>query len=118
MALTSRRILACGVQASGGDLDPRAAFDDKSTKLHPWGGGRKPGSGTPQFVRAEPWSQSFPDSAPDWWDRGAMANVLVVEYERSMHEFLAICLRRDGHQVSVAESGGTRSTGSIRSTWW
>src|SRR6266545_5848170 len=35
-----------------------------------------------------------------------MASVLVVDDERSMREFLAICLRREGYQVSVAESGG------------
>ena len=34
-----------------------------------------------------------------------MGTVLVVDDERSMREFLAICLRREGHQVSVAESG-------------
>jgi two-component system response regulator PilR (NtrC family) len=34
-----------------------------------------------------------------------MGTVLVVDDERSMREFLAICLRRVGHQVSVAESG-------------
>jgi two-component system response regulator PilR (NtrC family) len=34
-----------------------------------------------------------------------MGNVLVVDDERSMREFLAICLRREGHQVKVAESG-------------
>jgi two-component system response regulator PilR (NtrC family) len=34
-----------------------------------------------------------------------MGRVLVVDDERSMREFLAICLRREGHQVSVAESG-------------
>src|SRR5690606_10057810 len=33
-----------------------------------------------------------------------MGSVLVVDDERSMREFLAICLRREGHQVSVAES--------------
>jgi two-component system, NtrC family, response regulator PilR len=35
-----------------------------------------------------------------------VATVLVVDDERSMREFLAICLRREGYQVSVAESGG------------
>ncbi|HWM85813.1 MAG TPA: sigma-54 dependent transcriptional regulator [Kofleriaceae bacterium] len=34
-----------------------------------------------------------------------MATVLVVDDERSMREFLAICLRREGYDVSVAESG-------------
>ena len=34
-----------------------------------------------------------------------MGRVLVVDDERSMREFLAICLRRQGHQVSVAENG-------------
>jgi two-component system, NtrC family, response regulator PilR len=33
-----------------------------------------------------------------------MGSVLVVDDERSMREFLAICLRREGHQVEVAES--------------
>jgi two-component system response regulator PilR (NtrC family) len=34
-----------------------------------------------------------------------VGSVLVVDDERSMREFLAICLRREGHAVSVAESG-------------
>ena len=34
-----------------------------------------------------------------------MGSVLVVDDERSMREFLGICLKREGHQVSVAESG-------------
>jgi len=34
-----------------------------------------------------------------------MGNVLVVDDERSMREFLAICLKREGHDVSVADSG-------------
>jgi two-component system response regulator PilR (NtrC family) len=34
-----------------------------------------------------------------------MGSVLVVDDERSMREFLAICLKREGHQVAVAESG-------------
>ena len=34
-----------------------------------------------------------------------VGNVLVVDDERSMREFLAICLKRQGHEVSVAESG-------------
>ncbi len=34
-----------------------------------------------------------------------MATVLVVDDERSMREFLAICLRREGYEASVAESG-------------
>jgi two-component system response regulator PilR (NtrC family) len=34
-----------------------------------------------------------------------MGSVLVVDDERSMREFLAICLSRAGHQVAVAESG-------------
>jgi two-component system response regulator PilR (NtrC family) len=34
-----------------------------------------------------------------------MSRVLVVDDERSMREFLAICLRREGHEVSVAASG-------------
>jgi two-component system response regulator PilR (NtrC family) len=34
-----------------------------------------------------------------------MGRVLVVDDERSMREFLAICLRRAGHEVVVAESG-------------
>ena len=34
-----------------------------------------------------------------------MGTVMVVDDERSIREFLAICLRREGHQVSVAESG-------------
>ncbi len=34
-----------------------------------------------------------------------MGRVLVVDDEQSMREFLAICLRRAGHEVSVADSG-------------
>ena len=33
-----------------------------------------------------------------------MGQVLVVDDERSMREFLAICLKREGHQVAVADS--------------
>src|SRR5258706_6035701 len=35
------------------------------------------------------------------------ARILVVDDERSMREMLAILLRREGHQVSVAENGRT-----------
>jgi two-component system response regulator PilR (NtrC family) len=35
----------------------------------------------------------------------AMGSVLVVDDERSMREFLAICLKREGHTVTVADSG-------------
>ena len=35
-----------------------------------------------------------------------MAKILVVDDEQSMREFLSICLRRAGHQVVVAQSGG------------
>ena len=34
-----------------------------------------------------------------------MGTVLVVDDERSMREFLAICLRRAGHATTLAESG-------------
>ena len=34
-----------------------------------------------------------------------MGRVLVVDDERSMREFLAICLRRAGHDVEVLDSG-------------
>jgi two-component system response regulator PilR (NtrC family) len=34
-----------------------------------------------------------------------MGSILVVDDERSMREFLAICLKRSGHQVTVAEDG-------------
>ncbi|MBL4632236.1 MAG: sigma-54-dependent Fis family transcriptional regulator [Kofleriaceae bacterium] len=34
-----------------------------------------------------------------------MGRILVVDDERSMREFLGICLKRSGHEVSVAESG-------------
>ncbi len=34
-----------------------------------------------------------------------MGSVLVVDDERSMREFLAICLQREGHEVTVAQSG-------------
>ena len=35
-----------------------------------------------------------------------MAKILVVDDEQSMREFLGICLRRAGHEVTVAQSGG------------
>ncbi len=35
-----------------------------------------------------------------------MGKILVVDDEQSMREFLAICLRRAGHEVTVAQSGG------------
>ena len=34
-----------------------------------------------------------------------MGQILVVDDEQSMREFLAICLRRAGHQVTVAKNG-------------
>src|SRR3990167_5104440 len=34
-----------------------------------------------------------------------MGRVLVVDDEQSMREFLAICLRRGGHEVAVVASG-------------
>ena len=34
-----------------------------------------------------------------------MGSILVVDDERSMREFLAICLRRDGHRVAAAQDG-------------
>jgi two-component system response regulator PilR (NtrC family) len=34
-----------------------------------------------------------------------MSSILVVDDERSMREFLAICLKRAGHSVTVAEGG-------------
>jgi two-component system response regulator PilR (NtrC family) len=34
-----------------------------------------------------------------------MGSILVVDDERSMREFLAICLKRAGHQVTTAEGG-------------
>src|SRR5215510_8466445 len=36
-----------------------------------------------------------------------MGRVLVVDDEQSMREFLAICLRRAGHEVAVADSGAS-----------
>jgi two-component system response regulator PilR (NtrC family) len=35
-----------------------------------------------------------------------VAKILVVDDEQSMREFLSICLRRAGHQVVTAQSGG------------
>ena len=35
-----------------------------------------------------------------------MAKILVVDDEQSMREFLGICLRRAGHEVTVAQNGG------------
>jgi two-component system, NtrC family, response regulator PilR len=37
------------------------------------------------------------------WER--MGSILVVDDERSMREFLAICLKRIGHQVTIADNG-------------
>jgi two-component system response regulator PilR (NtrC family) len=37
-----------------------------------------------------------------------VANILVVDDEQSMREFLAICLKRAGHSVTIAE-GGTQA---------
>ncbi|HEY5933053.1 MAG TPA: response regulator, partial [Kofleriaceae bacterium] len=34
-----------------------------------------------------------------------MANILIVDDEQSMREFLSICLKRAGHAVTIAESG-------------
>jgi two-component system response regulator PilR (NtrC family) len=34
-----------------------------------------------------------------------MGSILVVDDERSMREFLAICLKRIGHQVTIADNG-------------
>jgi two-component system response regulator PilR (NtrC family) len=36
-----------------------------------------------------------------------VGQILVVDDEQSMREFLAICLRRAGHQVMLADSGAT-----------
>src|SRR2546422_6720471 len=36
----------------------------------------------------------------------AVGKILVVDDEQSMREFLGICLRRAGHEVAVAQSGG------------
>ena len=36
---------------------------------------------------------------------GESARILVVDDERSMREMLAILLKREGHEVSVAENG-------------
>jgi two-component system response regulator PilR (NtrC family) len=38
---------------------------------------------------------------------GDSARILVVDDERSMREMLAILLRREGHDVAVAENGQT-----------
>ena len=35
------------------------------------------------------------------------ARILVVDDERSMREMLAILLKREGHEVTVAENGKT-----------
>jgi DNA-binding NtrC family response regulator len=35
-----------------------------------------------------------------------VAKILVVDDEQSMREFLGICLRRAGHEVTLAHSGG------------
>ena len=34
-----------------------------------------------------------------------MANILIVDDEQSMREFLSICLKRGGHAVTIADSG-------------
>ncbi len=43
-----------------------------------------------------------------------MGQILVVDDEQSMREFLAICLRRAGHEVTVAKSG-TEALDRLRS---
>ena len=48
------------------------------------------------------------------------ARILVVDDERSMREMLAILLKREGHEVSVAENGRRRPSScstSARSIW-
>ena len=40
------------------------------------------------------------------WHSAAVGKILVVDDEQSMREFLAICLRRAGHEVALAQSGG------------
>jgi two-component system response regulator PilR (NtrC family) len=45
------------------------------------------------------------DTIPDTAAAAAPARVLVVDDERSMRELLAIKLKRDGHEVLVAENG-------------
>jgi two-component system response regulator PilR (NtrC family) len=44
-----------------------------------------------------------------------MGRVLVVDDEQSMREFLAICLRRAGHEVEVAASGAA-ALGRLKAT--
>ena len=39
----------------------------------------------------------------------AAARILIVDDERSMREMLAILLRREGHEVAVAENGANRA---------
>src|SRR5512141_1963991 len=45
----------------------------------------------------------------------AVGQVLVVDDEQSMREFLAICLRRAGHNVTVAKTGA-EALEKLRST--
>ncbi|HEY1557293.1 MAG TPA: sigma-54 dependent transcriptional regulator [Kofleriaceae bacterium] len=42
-----------------------------------------------------------------------MGRILVVDDEKSMREFLAICLRREGHEVSLVQDGG-EALGKLR----
>jgi two-component system response regulator PilR (NtrC family) len=46
----------------------------------------------------------------DGYSVRTMGRVLVVDDERAMREFLAICLRRAGHQVTLADSGTAAMT--------
>ncbi len=39
------------------------------------------------------------------WHSGLVGRILVVDDEQSMREFLTICLRRAGHDVTTAQSG-------------
>ncbi len=55
---------------------------------------------------------SMPDETRAARPAGA-ARVLVVDDERSMREFLAIMLSREGHDVTVAD-GATQALGSLR----
>jgi two-component system, NtrC family, response regulator PilR len=53
-------------------------------------------------VAPQPWSQ---DSHAAAGSDGAPKRILVADDERSLRELLAIVLRREGHEVQLAESG-------------
>jgi two-component system response regulator PilR (NtrC family) len=57
-------------------------------------------------VRSSPLRAHGYDELPGLCHSPCVGKILVVDDEQSMREFLGICLRRAGHDVTVAPSGG------------